>query len=72
MGVTSTIIVTALGATFKVESEIGVFETKVFAKAGEVMSRKNPIKVEMATLRCIGTPTISGLIVQFASMVSLL
>lgn len=51
MGVTSTEMVTALGATFKVEPEIGDVATKVFATAGAAKMKLRPSMPTIAAKR---------------------
>jgi hypothetical protein len=71
MGVISTEIVTALGATFKVAPAIGDVATRELAKAGPVMKTEMPIAPISAarrfTLNLPSPPEWS----QFASIVSL-
>jgi hypothetical protein len=68
IGVTSTEIVTALGATFKVDPAIGDVATKVLASAGAEMSVARPSAPMIAAKRFNSLLLTS----QFASMVSLL
>ena len=67
IGVISTVIVTALGATFSVAPAIGEVATKELAKAGEAMKKVRPITPTSAAIRFKVKPAFP----QFATMVSL-
>ena len=71
MGVISTEMVTALGATFRVEPAIGEVATSEFAVAGAAMSKERPSAPKIAAKRFTPLPTFTQTAVEFASMVSL-
>lgn len=61
IGVISTVIVTALGATFSVDAAIGVVATNVFATAGDAKMKVSPITPIAATNRFNFLPTLAQL-----------